>query len=486
MSVRKSLFISFAEKYAVLVISIASTMVLARLLSPAEIGVFSVSVAVIGVAQMLRDFGVTQYLIVEKDLTRDRIRTAFGITIVISWTIGGVMFLFAGTLADFYDEPALRTTISVLCINFLLIPFGNPVLSLLRRDMAFGKLFWINTATSVVREATAVSLAFSGFGFMSLVWGSLAGVVTTVVLATICRPSAAWVIPGFREWRRVLSFGVPASATALVTELGTNAGDLVIGKVLGFSEVGFYSRALGLINLFQQNIMSAVRWVSLPVFAANQRSGGDLRESYLQSVSLVTVVAWPFFAFVGIMAFPIVRFLFGDQWDVSIELARYLAVAGAIGGLWTLAGQVLMSVGRVRDVFYCEAIIQAVRIGLILAAVFHSLAMVAASQILTYATGFFVFQFYLKRHVGVGLFDVLRAAAPSLAVTLIAVTGPIGVIAVMGVRSEEILLTLCAGSVALGAGWMAAVFGLRHPIAKEVNQLLSAAFRKVAGRVQKR
>lgn len=477
MSVRKSLVISFAEKYAVLIVSIASTMVLARLLTPEEIGIFSVSVAVVGIVHMIRDFGVTQYLVVEEELTKDRIRAAFGITIVISWSIGAALFLAAGSIADFYNEPGLVTTLSILSINFLLIPFGNPVLSLLRRDMAFGTLFWINTATSVVRETTAVTLAFLDFGFMSLVWGSLASVATTAVLATFCRPSQALVWPGFKEWRRVFAFGAPASATAIVSELGVSTGDLVIGKALGFAEVGLYSRALGLINLFQQNVMSAVRWVALPAFAASKREGRSVVDDYLKSVSYLTVIAWPFYGMLFFMAGPIVRILFGDQWDMSIPLVRYLAVAAAIGAFWSLASQAMMAGGLVQKVFVAETVIQFTRIGLVLVAVFHGLEMVAASQIAVYAVGFLIYQWFLNRHLDIAFAGVLRASFKSFLVATLSLIGPSIVVLSWGLRPSNIVLSLAVASVACGVGWLIGIVIFRHPIKDEVSTLF-ARFRQ--------
>jgi len=472
MNVRKSLLISFGEKYAVLLISIVSTMILARLLSPAEIGIFSVSVAVVGIAQMIRDLGVTQYLIVEQDLTRDRIRAAFGVTIVISWSLAAALYFGRGSIADFYGEPKLHTALSVLCFNFLLIPFGNPVLSLLRREMAFGALFWINTLTAIVRESMAVGLAFAGFGFMSLVWGSFAAVATTALLATLYRPSQAWVMPGFREWRRVLKFGLPASATSFVSEVGTSTADLALGRIQGFAEVGLYSRAMGLVNLFHHNIMSAVRWVSLPAFAADQRDGNALQANYLKSISYVTVVAWPFYGFLCLMAYPIIRILFEDQWDASVPLVRILAVAGMIAATWNLASQILMVIGLVRKVFWAEVVIQSARVVLIIVAAFHSLELVACAQIVAYVIGFAMYQFYLGRHFSITLGDVFGAIGKSMVVALFAVIGPGIVVLIWGLAPDNLFLSVLVASGGAAAGWAAGLVIVDHPMRGDIHSLI--------------
>ncbi|MEE8332516.1 MAG: oligosaccharide flippase family protein, partial [Alphaproteobacteria bacterium] len=112
-SIRRSLALSFAQKYATMAINIATVMILARLLTPAEIGIFSVGIAMVGLAHTLRDFGVGNYLIQEKELTPDRVRTAFGVTLVIAWIMAGVLIALSGPMAGFYSEPGVRQVMLV-------------------------------------------------------------------------------------------------------------------------------------------------------------------------------------------------------------------------------------------------------------------------------------------------------------------------------------------------------------------------------------
>ena len=104
-SVRGALLFSFAERYALIVISLASNLLIARLLTPAEIGVYSVTLAVMSIGQALRDFGVASYLIQEKELTDDHVRTALGVTLVIGLSLALITLGAAPWVADFYREP---------------------------------------------------------------------------------------------------------------------------------------------------------------------------------------------------------------------------------------------------------------------------------------------------------------------------------------------------------------------------------------------
>ena len=117
-SIRKALALSFAGKYSSLAIHTVAVMVLARLLTPAEIGVYSVGAAVVALAHVVRDFGVGNYLIQEKELTTERIRTAFAVTLVIGWTMAAVLFALSGFQGLSYPyEPSALDPCDSTCAN---------------------------------------------------------------------------------------------------------------------------------------------------------------------------------------------------------------------------------------------------------------------------------------------------------------------------------------------------------------------------------
>ena len=125
ISPRRAVLLSFLERYLSLVIYFGATVILARLLTPEELGIFSVGMAVIGMAHALRDFGVSTYVIQEEHLDEARVQTAFTVTLIISWSIGGILASLSGTLASFYDEPRIRGLILLLSTTFLFLPWSS-------------------------------------------------------------------------------------------------------------------------------------------------------------------------------------------------------------------------------------------------------------------------------------------------------------------------------------------------------------------------
>lgn len=468
VSVRKSLALSFAAKYSDLVISTASVMVLARLLTPEEIGIYSVGAAAVALAHTVRDFGVSNYLIQERELTTDRIRTAFAITLIIGWTLAAVVFAVSGPVSRFFAEPGLGQVLKVLSLTFLVIPFSSPVLAVLRRDMAFGTLLWIGIANALAHAATAVLLAALGFGFMSLAWASLAGVVTTATVTACYRPSIARVLPSFKEWRRVARFGILSSTAEVIGRIGFYAPDLILGRLLGFTAVALFSRAMGLIQLFNRTVMFAVMPVMTPAFAAKNRRGGDLLRPYLKGLSYVTVLAWPFFIFLGFMAYPIIRILFGDQWDAAVPLAQILCVAGIFRPLWYFVSSVLIALGEMKINLKIAAICNPLYIILFLLGALHSLEAAAFAPVVFCFLYFAVSYVYLRDLIGLSLREVLGSVSKSFAVALLSAVVPNAVFFGMDIGPENVWRPLLLAFSGTAMVWTGAVFAINHPLQEDI------------------
>ena len=184
-------------------------VVLSRLLTPAEVGVYSVAAVLTGLAGVLRDFGVGEYLIQEKDLTDEKIRAAITANIAVSWTVCIVLFLLARPMSVFYAETGVGNVLEVLALGFLVTPFGAVAMAFLRREMRFHAMYWATLVSGVGSSAVAIILAYRGFGYMSLAWSSLVSsmliVVVSLVLRNIRRAALIQLLTCQRlKWRSVL------------------------------------------------------------------------------------------------------------------------------------------------------------------------------------------------------------------------------------------------------------------------------------------
>ena len=118
ITTRTAIGFNITGGYLTLSLQFVSTMILARLLTPEEIGIFSAGFTIVALAQLFRDFGLNQYIIQEKELNETKIRTTFTLNLLMSWTLGTLLFIAAGLIADFFQEEGIETLIRILSFNF--------------------------------------------------------------------------------------------------------------------------------------------------------------------------------------------------------------------------------------------------------------------------------------------------------------------------------------------------------------------------------
>ena len=208
---RVSLLFSFVEKYLLVLLSLAGGMIISRLLTPTQAGIYSVAAVLLGVAQVLRDFGAGQYLVQERELTETKLRAVLGASFVFAWPLAALIALLGYPLASFYREPALAPLLQLLAVNFVLLPFSSVILPMLRREMRFGAICAINLSHGLCSVLVSVTLAWHGFGFMSMAWGSVAATSAALLVSLWLSPPRMPWLPARTGIRQVIVFGAYAT-----------------------------------------------------------------------------------------------------------------------------------------------------------------------------------------------------------------------------------------------------------------------------------
>ncbi|TAM61123.1 MAG: lipopolysaccharide biosynthesis protein [Rhodanobacter sp.] len=472
-SLRGALVLSFAQKYTSLVFNLLTVIIVSRLLTPEQIGVFSVAVGLTALAQMLRTFGVSEYLVQEKTLHEGMIRTSFTINLILAWLLAAGLFAASWLIGGFYGDPGVGQVVRVLSATFILTPFGTTAMALLQRNMEFGLLYKIRTGEVVVRSSVTIGLAFAGFGYMSMAWASLAAMVAWIAGCTIWGHEYRARGLSLSEWRLVVPFGVNRTVSDVVSELGQQSANLVVGKMLGLVNAGFYSRGYSVVNIFREKVISAIGAVAFPAFALEHRERNAAPELYLRSLVYLTGISWPFFAFSAFMAFPIIRILFGNQWDAAVPLMRWLCGAAIVGTLIYQCNQLFIALGRVGAVTTIEIQYQIARLVIAIVAALYSVEAVAASQVLVYGIATVLYYRKMLAYDGVTMSKMLVALLPSAGVTVTSCIVPAAVAFWPGLISDHLITAFAVSVLGSGIGWLLGVIQMKHPILDELRHALS-------------
>jgi len=474
MSIRKSLAFSLLDRYASLVVAVVSSMVLARLLTPSQIGVFAVTMALLALVSTMRDFGAGQYLLQERELTRDRIRAVWTVQLSLGLVLAALIAAAASFLARFFREPEIEKIMYVLAVNYLLGPFGSITYAWLMREMRYDAVAVARFSGTLAGATCSVVLAYRDFGPISLAYGSVITTCVNAVVASMFRPTGYPWVPGTTELRRVLSFGVKFASSGVASTIATNSPEYFLGRLQSVSAVGYFSRANGLVQMFNRLITDAIGPVAYAWFSKASREGNGLAAPLLNAINYVVPLAAAFAVVVALLAYPLIRLLYGGQWDDSVDVARLLALGMFLSSPLSLCGAALISAGRV-DLFlrltllHLAATLAAVGIG-------AHWGLVPVAALLTLVSGVVALCWLgaARRVVGLAWPDLVRVfVRGGVFVGACSGVAPFASLVVWGDRPESLWPPLLFGVIGATAGFVVAITLIRHPIKAEIDGLVN-------------
>jgi O-antigen/teichoic acid export membrane protein len=312
-------------------VSTISTIVLARLVSPEDYGLYGMVNALLGVLHVVKNAGLLEATVQRDVLTHEELSAIFWLNTGLGVFLAAASAALAPAFVAFYREPRLFWITVVLGVTFLVGGVSTQHQALLRRQMRFGALAFVDVTAMAVGVTVGIAMARAGFGYWALVSMAAATAVTNACLVWIASP---WW-PG-RPSRSLgvtsmVRFGSYLSGANLFNYLFRNADNVLIGWFWGPAPLGFYQKAYGLLSLPIEQINAPVGSV---VISALCRLRGDpqrMRRYFLGGYTVVVSALMPIILSTAIFADDVILFLLGARWTASANVFRLLAPAALIG-----------------------------------------------------------------------------------------------------------------------------------------------------------
>jgi O-antigen/teichoic acid export membrane protein len=459
-----------SEQYLRLTIGFASIAAVSRLLTPTEIGVSVIGTGIVLIALGLREFATSDFLIQRQKITREDIRASFTVVFLLTILITIAMFIVAPWFGNFYGEEKLARFLRISVVAGLVEAISLPIRGLLRRDMAFGTLALINTASAAVTAGTTILLALAGFSYMSVAWATVAAAATTTVLSFYCRPDLSILRPAFKSWGNVLTFGGYNGASFMINQTYGALPQLVLGHLLPHAAVGLYNRAQMVSDIPDRIVLTSVLSVAFPALAVEVRNGRGLKEPYLQALRHITVLYWPALALLALLAHPVVSLVLGDQWLAAVPLLQLMAVAGVAWFPVVLTSPVLLAVGANRDRVMADLVGRSVSAAVLCGAAWFGIMAMAASKLVTLPFQMVLSFCYVRRHVPFRWSEIGSALWKSAVVTVASAAGPASIVALSDTGFELSFGATVAAVMLAVTGWLAGISMTKHPVLLEVRR----------------
>ncbi len=347
---------TFSEQTLQQLLQLGVAVIIARLLTPEELGIFALAYAAAAVLTALRTFGIGNYLIREPDLNQEKVRSAFGVMLAMSWSLGLVLVLSRHFIAELYDQPNIAEVMGLLALSFVIAPFGEPATSLLTREMRFRALHNIGLASAMVGAALSVTLAYAGYSYMALAWGLLANSCLNTALAMLANPRYALLRPSFTYWRDITSFGGLLSLTSLIGTLNTEGVRFILGWFTSPASLAQFNRAAQVPNVFRQGIFQPIARVLTPAWSSDVRAGRSIGPAAEKLVAINTVLVWPVFLALSFVSIPFITLVFGENWRPAGEIFPWVLLSQGIIATLPQPEQVLVPHGMARRVLLVRSL----------------------------------------------------------------------------------------------------------------------------------
>ncbi len=324
----------------------AMGLVVARLVAPRVFGIYAVALIVHSILIGVSDMGLGSALIQGGDEELDNnAPTVMSIALLTGLVLGGLMALSAPMLAGLVGVPASTETIRIMAIALPLAGISSVPSALLFRGFRMDRMFIADTANTFIGGGIVIPLVLIGLGPVALALSFVAGQLITTVLVTVYSPRRYW--PGWNRHRAggLLRFGMPLAGANVLTNLVRNVDYVIVGRLLGPVELGYYTLAFNMSGWPQNLIGQVVKQVSLPAFSRMREDGRDMGRAFCKMLNQVARLTLPVCLFMGALAHPLIVLVYGQKWAPAAAALVGLSIMGVARTLTWLFSDFLISFG---------------------------------------------------------------------------------------------------------------------------------------------
>lgn len=379
------------------------SIVLARLLAPEEFGIYALLSLFTAIATVISQGGFSAALIQKKDATYMDECTVFWAVLILSLTVG-LCFVFCGPLfAQLYSKPILIPLSIIAGINVFIASFGSIQTTLFTKRLQFKAQMVVALAATVLSGAVAIYGAWSGWGVWALALQSLTSTITYTLgiwLISKWRPSFSFSLDSLRA---LWGFGGAMAAVNLLDVAYNRFYTLLIGKLYGVAELGFYNRAVSVRDLPTQSVGNLLLRAAFPIFSKAADDLSTLRKGLEISVKGLALVNVPIMLGLSVTSHSLIHVLYGEKWLPVAPILQILALSGVLWPIQAVNLNALMALGHSKLFLKLEIIKKLIGLVLtVVGAVFFGIIGLAWFMLLSSIISFFINTYYSQRFLSYG------------------------------------------------------------------------------------
>ena len=337
---------SGASQLGTQLLQFATLAVLARFVSPSDFGLLGMAAVVVAFVAVFKDLGTGAAVVQRKDVTQRFISTVFWANAGFGLLATLTLVLAAPLIADFYHEAAVTAVVRALSVAFLISALGVLQQSVMERQLRMRRLATLEVSAVAAGSVAAIIAAVAGWGVWSLVVQSL--------VTAACNTALLWIVSGwFPSWqfsltelKTTMRFSLSLTGFNVINYFARNADNLLVGRYLGSTALGYYSLAYRILLFPISSISTVVSRVAFPVYSRIRDDLERFRRGYLLAARAIALLTFPLMLGLFALRVPFVLAVFGEEWRPMALLLAILAPVGMLQSVGTTVGTIYMAMGR--------------------------------------------------------------------------------------------------------------------------------------------
>ena len=409
---------SAIQRFSTQGIQFLTTLIMARILTPAEYGTIGMLSIFLAVSSVFVDSGFVNALTRKQNRTHEDICTVFFFNISISCFFYALLFFSAPYISDFYNMPELLFILRVLGLTLIINSFAAVQATLLTIQIDFKNQTKISIIALLLSATIGITCAYKGFSYWALVIQNIVSCLISTILYwyfSKWRPTLTFSIKSFKE---MFNFGSKLLLSSLIDSIYNNIYSLVIGKCFSASTLGNYSRADSYANFPSNSLTGVIQRVTYPVLCKMQEDGDDLAQTYRKFLRISAFFIFPLMMALSALSYPFIILLIGEQWSISASMLQILCFSLMWYPIHVINLNLLFVKGRSDLSLRLEIIKKVLGISILAIAIPMGIMALCYSRIVMSILALIINTYYTGKLINLGFLKQIKDLMPTTTISI--------------------------------------------------------------------
>ncbi len=327
-------------------ITFIRVIILARLLTPGQFGIFGIATLVLALLEILTETGINVFLIQENKKLEFYVNDAWFVSIIRGLILSLLIILLAPFIVTFFSSPDAYRILYLISLVPLIRGFINPSIVKYQKDLLFNKEFYLRISIFAVDSFVAIILAIMTHDAISFVWGLIAGsILETIISFLFIRPLPK-ISFNFNIIGKIIHSGKWVTLFGIFNYFAQEGDNIVVGRVLGTSPLGIYQMGYKLSTIPISEISDVVNKVVFPVYTRIKEDKKRLKKAFFKTSLIISVAVFILSAIIFFLPKELIIFVLGSKWAQVALILKVLAIYGFLRAITGTTASLFLSVGK--------------------------------------------------------------------------------------------------------------------------------------------